>query len=194
MPGESSSVLRSGSPGDQTHQLRRAVSPMVLPVSQPGPSGMFSQFHATLVFDDQSLTFLGFQHIPAIPEKDFYVWTAFAVGLGAIVGKVFEAKGVHLTFGQHRLLAYLLIFPLLVILPICLLMGWQSAVGPIVGVMVGLYLVLFHVVGAACPECGARLRNVRRRRFPFGSLRQLRYRCSRCDFKYDRFDSEDPPF
>lgn len=114
--------------------------------------------------------------------------------VGFLLSKVFAAKGIHFSLRTHRTIAYVMIFPLLVIVPACLWFGNGQLAGAMVILGVAMYAFLFYVIGARCPECGARLQNVVQHRGLFAPLRQTRYRCTACDFTYDRFDTEDPPF
>ncbi|MCA8995782.1 MAG: hypothetical protein KDA80_02325 [Planctomycetaceae bacterium] len=114
----------------------------------------------------------------------------FAGALSMFFAKI----GLHFSLRAHRALGYILIFPLLIILPVCLYLGQGTIAAISMSSLVGIFLFLFYVVGAACPECGARLRNIPHRDSLFAPLRQIRYRCTNCDFTYDRWDTEDPPF
>lgn len=131
-----------------------------------------------------------------IGQFDELQWFGWGAALLAGVGlaKSLESRGWHLTFRQHRMLPYVLIFPLLVVIPFSLYWGWNQLAGGLVLVTVCLYLTLHYIVGASCPQCAARLQNVPTRRGLFAPLRQVRYRCRKCQFEYDRFDTEDPPF
>lgn len=117
-----------------------------------------------------------------------------AVTIGFLLSKVFAAQGIHFSLRTHRSIVYVMIFPLLVIVPVCLWFGHGQIAAALVVLAVAMYAFLFYVIGARCPECGARLHNVIQHRGLFAPLRQTRYRCTACDFTYDRFDTEDPPF
>ena len=116
------------------------------------------------------------------------------IAVAAITSWACRAQRLHFSLRAHRTLKYVLIFPLLVIIPVAVYLGQGQIAAAIFGTVIAVYVVLFYAVGAACPKCGASLTYIHNRPVLFAPARRASYQCHECDFVHDRYDTEDPPF